>query len=257
MPTITHTKNGDHSPQGWLMRLLDNLRSQLGWWEVLVGLVAIAAISFLVLDIRYQSIPTYKVGEIATVDVRAFQDLTFEDAAETAKKQEIVRQSVPAVYDVFSEILATRESEINKAFETARQLLSARQVPGKGSLSRSEEAELLLPLAEILRANLPEDLIPVLLRHRFNRTLETKIIRVLQSVMRPGIASNRAQFSRDQRGGIILRDTTTSTEQPVSDLYSAKDLTEAREQLHQFEGEFVDLPPSDQERVLMFVEDLL
>src|SRR5688572_27021817 len=198
MPTITHTKNGDHSPQGWLMRLLDNLRSQLGWWEVLVGLVAIAAISFLVLDIRYQSIPTYKVGEIATADVRAFQDLTFEDTAETAKKEESARQSVPAVYDVFSDILATRESEINKAFETARQLLTAVHTPGKGSLSRSQELELLSLLSEALRGSLSEDLLPVLLRNRFNRNLEAKIIRVLQSVMRPGIVSNRTQFSRDQ-----------------------------------------------------------
>lgn len=257
MPTILNMPNGDHSIPGWLKRFLDNLRSQLGWWEVLVGVGAVAAISFLVLDIRYQSIPTYKVGEIATVDVRAFQDLAFEDTAETAKKQEIARQSVPALYDVFSDILVTRESEINKAFETARQLLSASQAPVKGSLSRNQEAELLRLLAESLRGSLSEDLIPVLLKNRFNRTLEAKIIRVLQSVMRPGIVSNRAQFSRDQRAGIILRDTTTSSEQPVSDLYSAKDLTEAREQLRQFEREFVELSPSDRERVLTFVEELL
>jgi len=81
----------------WFVNLLENLRSKLTWLDLCVGLSATVLISFILTGFRYPDIPAYGVGQIAERDVRAPQDVTYEDAAATRIKREEAEATIPAL----------------------------------------------------------------------------------------------------------------------------------------------------------------
>ncbi len=227
------------------------------WVDLLAGIAAAAAISLLVLGFRYQAIPEYNAGDVAKQDVRAFQDITYEDTAATARKREAARALIPAVYDLDSERITGRETQISRVFGAGRRILSEKQVPAKGTLSRTQESEILKPITETTESRFPGGVLGILLNHRFSPLLEGQIIKVLETVMRGGIVPDRVQFLKDQRTGVVLRDVSTNTEQQISETYIARDLAGAREYMRQSQLEFAELSASDRRDLFNFLDTLL
>ncbi|HYK88283.1 MAG TPA: HDIG domain-containing protein, partial [Acidobacteriota bacterium] len=257
MPTVSKLGKRDRSPAIWYRKLLDNLRSQLTWLDCLVGLGATMIVAALLVGFRYQVIPELKVGDIANQDVRAMQDLTYEDAAATAQKREAARASVPALYELDASAISSREGEIGKAFAAARDLLAQRHLREGGEISGAHEKEIVEELQGKVGSILPPSILPVLLRQKFNTVLEGQLLKVLDNVLRNGIVRDKAQFLRDQRNGIFLRDSTIPFEHPLVDAYMARDLPAAREYLRQFHLEFSALPSRDRASLIQFLEGLL
>jgi cyclic-di-AMP phosphodiesterase PgpH len=254
MPNIRRIR--DRSTQGWFMRLLENLRSEVRWPDLFVGAGAVLVISALLLDFRYQTVPDYKVGDIAQQDLRAIQDVTYEDQAATEVKRRAARIGTSALYDLDTNLLLRRQAELSKAFDTVRGLLEKKKIPPKGEIDRSLEQEIVGELQQEGQI-FPPDLVRVLLKHRFNRVLEGEIIKVLDTVLRAGVVVNRAQFLNDQRTGVVVRDTSTSIEQPLSEAYIPRDLVAARDYLRQFRQDFSGLSVRERNIVLDFLETLL
>jgi cyclic-di-AMP phosphodiesterase PgpH len=246
----------DRSKQGWFMRLLDNLRSEVRWLDLFVGGGAAFLISALLLDFRYQAVPHYKVGEIAQQDLRAIQDVTFEDRAATESKRRAAWIGTAALYDLDTSLMQRRQSELSKAFDTARRLLENRKIAPKGEMDRAIEHEIVRDLQREAGQIFPPDVIRVLLKHRFNPDLEDQMIKVLDTVLRTGVVANRAQFLSDQRTGVVVR-PSNSMEQPLSEAYIARDLVAARDYLRQFRQDFSGLSVRERGTVLDFLETLL
>jgi putative nucleotidyltransferase with HDIG domain len=239
------------------MRLLENLRSQLTWLDLLPGLLAAAAIAGVLIGFRYQSVPTYKVGEIAAQDIRAHQDVLFADPIETEKRREAVRSTIPVVYDHDTRRVAQLDRRIGSLFESGRRLLAARHTPRSEGVSREEARELARELAKESEETFPEDVLLVLIRHRFAVALEAQIVRVIQNVLRPGIFADRAAILRDQKGAVVLRDVATGLEQRLSEAYPVRDVAAAREYLRQFGLEFSDLSAADRRSIFQFLEGMV
>lgn len=247
----------DHPRPGWLKPLFENLRSQMMWLDLFVGLLASATISLLLMGFRHQVIPEYKVGDIAREDVRASQDFTYEDPVATASQREAMRTGVPNLYELHSEIIRNREAEIRKLFDTGRELLSSGHAPVRGGVNGGLLKEVLAGLKEQSANALPENVLKILLKHRFNSDLGGRIIKVLDTVQLSGIVSNRTQFLRDQRAGIVLRDISTMSEQPLTESYSVRNLAAGRDYLHQFSLEFSELTAPERRDLLAYLETLL
>ncbi len=257
MPTVSKLGKRERPPAHWFRKLLENLRSQLTWLDVLVGFGATVVIAAALVGFHYQAIPDFKPGEIADQDVRAMQDVTYEDTAATDQKREAARAAVPALYQLDSDLVSSREAEISKAFAAAREILAQRRFPAQGEVSDSREVEILKELQAKVGSVLPPSILNVLLRQRFSPVLEGQILKVLDTVLRDGIVANRAQFLQNQRSGILLRDSTTPFEHPLSDAYMARDLPAAREYLRQFHLEFSALPGRDRNALIQFLEGYL
>ena len=106
----------DRSKQGWFMRLLENLRSEVRWLDLFVGAGAALLISALLLDFRYQAVPDYKVGDIAQQDLRAIQDVTFEDRAATESKRRAAWIGTAALYDLDTSLMQRRAGRALQSF---------------------------------------------------------------------------------------------------------------------------------------------
>lgn len=224
MPTVAKLGKRDRPSQPWYLKLLDNLHCQLTWFDLLIGFGATAVLAALLVGFHYRVVPDFKLGEIADQDVRAMQDVTYEDSVASAQKREIARNAVPALYQLDTILISNRESEVNKAFAAARGFLAQKRIPPRGKISAVREKEIVGGLESTIGSAFPPQVLPILLHQRFSPVLEAQILKILDSVLRSGIVSDRAQFMRDQRTGIVLRDSTIPFEHPLADAYLVRDL---------------------------------
>ena len=67
MPTVSKFGKRERPAKNRLSRLLENLRSQMTWLDLIVGLGATSLISFLFLGFRYQVIQDYVPGDVASL----------------------------------------------------------------------------------------------------------------------------------------------------------------------------------------------
>jgi hypothetical protein len=103
----------------------------------------------------------------------------------------------------------------------------------------------------------PPNLIAVLWRQRFNPVLESRILKILDSVLRDGIISDRVKFLKDQRTGILVRDRSFPFEHLLTDSYLARDIPAAKEYLRQFHLDFSELAQRDQSVLIRYLEEAL
>ncbi len=243
--------------QRWYLMLLENLRSNLTWLDAFVGFCATILISVILIGFRYQVIPEYKVGQIADQDVRAGQDVIYEDSAATGLKRAEAEAGVPTLYQLDSDLISNHVKSIASAFSSARHILAESAATPNTKLSPAAEQELLRKLEGRVGRILPPRILPVLLRHSFTPVLESRILKILDTVLRDGIISDRAQFMKDQRSGIVIRDSSFPFEHPLTDAYLARDLVAAKEYLRQFHLDFSELSQRDQATLIQYLESTL
>ncbi len=259
MPGVAKLGKRDRPGHNGFHKISENLRSQLTWRDLLVGFSTAVLLSLLFVVFHHNSVPEYQPGDVATEDVRALQDVTYQDKEATAEEREKARRQSQAVYD-FDGVLVDRiKRDLSQAFSTARSILAEKSVPSKGPLSPAEKAELLAELEPSLGRSLLTNALPLFLQERFSASLEGRMIRVLDTVLRGCIVDGQGwpQFLRDQPAGIIVRDNTTQGERPLATAYMARNRTVAREYLREFQPEFADLSPRDRAQLLGFMDTLL
>ncbi len=257
MPAVAKLGKREHPVKSAIRKVLDNLRSQLTWLDLIVGLIASMAISALLGGFQSQEIPDYRIGSIATEDVRARQDAYYEDVEATETRRESARSSVPAVYEVDVSLIARRKDEISKAFEAARQVMAERRIPRKGTGAAKIEPGILRELSARVGGAFSPDILPVFFRHRFDPALESKILKVLDAVLRRGIVADPAQFWKDRKSGITLRDASRPSELTLTDTYQARDVAAAAEQIRLYDLEFASLPSTDRASIIRYLQSLL
>ncbi len=241
----------------WYLKLWVNLRSSLTWIDALVGFSAIIVISLVLIGFRYQIIPEYRVGQIADQDVRAVQDVIYEDRAATDLKRAEAAAAVPALYQLDSNLIFARERAISAAFSDARDILFENGVTPGRRPSASAERELLKKLEAKVGRILPAEVLPVLLRRNFDSDLENSILKILDTALRAGIISDRGQFLKDQRAGIVIRDSSFAFEHPLSDNYSGRDLSAAKEFVRQSGTDFAAFSSQDRAILIQYLETVL
>jgi cyclic-di-AMP phosphodiesterase PgpH len=259
MPAAAKFAKRDRPSHNGLHEIFEDLRSQLTWRDLLVGISAAIVLCMLLVIFHYPSVPEYQSGDVATEDVRALQDVTYQDKAATAEERERARARSQPVYD-FDGILIDRiKRDLSQAFATARSILAEKAVLPKGMLSPPEKSEILAELESSLGRSLSPNALPLLLQERFSASLEGRIIRVLDTVMRGCIIDDQAwpQFLQDQPKGIVVRDNTMQGERALAAAYTTRSRTAAREYMRQFQVEFSDLAPRDRAQLLAFMDTLL
>jgi cyclic-di-AMP phosphodiesterase PgpH len=238
------------------MKLLENLRSKLTWRDVLVGFCATAAISIILIGFHYQTIPEYEVGQIADRDLRTTQDVTYEDRAATNLRRAEAEAGVPVLYQLESDLIAARVNAIAAAFSDARDLKSE-YASALDAQSPVNERELLKKLETRVGRAFSARILPILIRQNFNPAIESKILNILNAVLRDGIISDRGQFLKDQRSGIVIRDGMSSIERPLTDPYTVRDLSAAKEYVRHSSMALPGISAQDRVALVQYLESVL
>ena len=249
----------EHPAKLWVLKLLDNIRSEITWIDLLAGLSAAIIFALLLVGFRYQVIPSYPVGTIATQEVRAMQTVSFEDIEATVQKRASARAAVPAVYDIDTQLISSRIEEIKRSLAEARGIVTRLQST-KGN--RSVDGQLSSVMAELetgMGETLIRDLLPLLVRSRFHDELEDQIIGVLERTLRNGILQDSAwqKYLGDRPGGILLKDNSPSGGIRSAEGAAIQNLSAARDGLSSYTSSFASLSSGDRALVRRFLQGAL
>ncbi|WP_246525500.1 HD family phosphohydrolase [Geomobilimonas luticola] len=163
--------------------------------------LAAAILAFLIIPGKQFHAVSYKVGDIATSDIRATQDYLLEDHPLTEKKRAEAESVAPFVYDFNT----SAAEEITLRFEKGLALV--REAMGQ------EEGPDIKNLRDVVSKSLGVELSPVelgaLLAVRSDRTLLTEIGRITGQIYSQRIVVDRQVFSSDMGHGILIVDAET------------------------------------------------
>ncbi len=257
MPTLSRVGKREGPSRSWVRDTFDNLRCRLTWADALAGIGLSVLIAVLLTGFRFQRIPDYRVGTVATHEVRAPQNIIYEDVDATERNRAAAMAVVPAVYELDWRMIDAREQDVARYFSAARALLVERKIPATGPIPTDKEVEVLAELENLGGGSVPPASLPVLLKYRFSVALEGQIIKTLDTLLRGGIVADKARFLKDQQTGVVLIDSASPVERPLAEGYRVRDAQDARAHLRQFALEFYTLPAQDRERVLVFLQGLL
>ena len=228
MPTLSRVGKRERPRRSWLHDTFENLRCRLTWVDVLTGIGLSVVIAVLLTGLRFQRIPDYRVGTIAPHEVRAPQNVVYEDVEATQQRRAAAMAAVPAVYELDWQMIDAREQDVARYFAAARALLVERGVPATGPIPKDKEAGILAELESLGGGNVAPEALPALLKRRFSVALEGQLIKTLDTVLRGGIVADKARFVKDQQTGVVLRDSISPVERPLAEGYRVRDVQDAR-----------------------------
>ena len=165
----------------------------LGWTrlntvDALVGLGVAIVIASLLVGYQFQTIPDYRLGDIADRTIEASHDFTVEDYGATLKKQEEVIEKVPGVFNLDLKVNSRIESQLRSSFARARDRVTEEKkkpsVSSSRPLSKRARQDLLPELTELVpRLNRGEAL-RVCLDHEFDPELENQMVKLLREALK-------------------------------------------------------------------------
>ncbi|OGP53750.1 MAG: hypothetical protein A2Y65_01400 [Deltaproteobacteria bacterium RBG_13_52_11] len=179
------------------------------WLLLIIASLSIAAFLSQTLE---EVPPVYRVGDVATKDLRADRDLLVKDKRATEKKMEDAARKVIPVYDHASSVLPEIEGIIDSAFSVMRR--------------RNAEETQKREVEHILGFELTRQEFQALKAHRFDEKLINRVEDLTAPIIKQGIVSDKELLLQEE--GIVVRDIQTGEEVTRRDLDSLLDYQEAK-----------------------------
>jgi membrane-associated HD superfamily phosphohydrolase len=192
-------------------------------WAIAIGSTLILT---LLLSPTLQLPPKeYKIGDIATKEVKSTQDLLVEDEKSTQEKRLEAERSVLSVYDYDPGVLRNAESQIRSTFETLAASIQKGEKGNDQIANRRKIWESSFPIS----LNQKEWLI--LEKDRFHPSIGETALGLLASLLKKGVVNDKGLLDPDSGKGITLRDIQTREERRSFPPFSFFDFKEARNKL--------------------------
>ncbi len=209
-----------------------------------IMLVALSVTVTLILTVSIDQIPTVlQEGMIASRDVKSNRNYEIIDEGSTQKFRDEARMEVLPVYDFDVRVVDGIAARVHDAFSAARDRYSdiyAERARGKGRLgrrdplSKDESAEIKQIFSEKLGITPTPTQWNLLVKERFGRVVQDRLIETLTRAMKRPVVAERAALDAEKERGIVVRRITgqESTEvQPVEEHLADVNLILSTEQL--------------------------
>lgn len=218
LSSLFRSRQGNSGPKRSYWREKVHSPSYQKW---LIGLTTALLLTLLLLPTLSLPIREYKVGEIATKEIKSAQDLLVEDENSTKEKRIEAEKSVLSVYDYDPNLLVDVENRIRSTFIS----LSSSLEKGKNHESeiqrqREWEASIRLPL------NLNEW--HLLEREKFNPALGERILKLISPLFIKGIVSDKDLLDSEAMKGVVIRNIQTRLEKKDVPPFNFLDYKEAK-----------------------------
>ncbi|MEJ2247288.1 MAG: HDIG domain-containing protein [Acidobacteriota bacterium] len=250
-------KGWDRQQRKPLLRLLESFRSELSWRDAIVGFCAAIVLSAILAGFRHQVIPEFQVDQIANQDVRVSKDAQYIDSVATEIKRAEAVAKVPKVYHLDQNLISERKNIISRVFSDSRKLLSENNLTSQKGIDSDIELDLANELKIRLGDTFPVELLPILLRERFNIALEERILNALDAVLQEGILEDAEPSAKGQGISIVIQESSFPFESHLTDSNHVRDLAEAKEYLRQFDLGLQQLTKGEKETIFRYLETML
>ena len=155
-------------------------------------------LTLTILPSQHISKLSYKVGDIASSDVRVTQDLLVEDKALTEQRRKDAANNAPVVYNLSDQVSGALYDKLKQALALARSSRDA-----KPEKSISQWRALLSPL---LDTDLSEDEILALTRIKSDKIFLAHVAELLNELYQQKIVLDGKVFQTDIRRGLEIAD---------------------------------------------------
>ncbi len=191
--------------------------------KVALGFIVAIILTILLIPNLRISQPDYKVGDIATRDIKASADYLLKDVKATERRIEAAKKDVSTVFDLDSKILSEISLKLNDAFAQVHAL--EENAPKGKSVKNS--AKLRARRAEVFRERLgvkvSDNTIRMLERNKYQPKIAEHIINVMRVVLNRGMVSDDREHLLASANGIVIRDLETGEAKSVTDTDSILD----------------------------------
>ena len=206
--------------QSWLGRI--KAPSYQKWF---IGIGVAALLTLLLSPGLTLRIKDYKVGDIATKEIKSTQDLLVEDERSTQEKRAEAERSVLSTYDYAPAVLSEIENRVRSTFQS---LATSSQKVEKGmeqnALRKKEwDSSLRVPLTQREWQILEKD--------RFNPAIGEAALKLIAPILKKGIVNDKELLDPDAEKGIVIRNIQTREERKTFPPFTFLDLKEARSKL--------------------------
>jgi len=250
-------KGWDRQQRKPYLRLLESFHSELSWRDAIVGFCAAIALSAILVGFRHQVIPEFKVDQIADQDVRVSKDAQFIDTVATEIKRAEAAAKVLNVYHLDQNLISERKKIISRVFSDSRNLLSENNLTSQKGINSDIELDLVNELKIRLGDTFPAELLPILLRERFNTTLENRILNALNTVLQEGIIEDAEQLKNEQGKSLVIQESSFPFESRLADAKYVRDLADAKEYLRQSDLGLQQSTKGEEDILFRYLETML
>jgi len=167
----------------------------------------------------------YKVGDIATKEVRSTRDLLVEDEKSTQEKRAEAERSMLSIYDYDPAVLSDSENRIRSTFESLAASFQKREQGVDQSVLRKKEWD------ASIRLTLTQKEWQGLEKERYNPAIGEAVLKMIAPILTKGIVNDKELLDPDADKGIILRNIQTHGVRKSYPPFTFLDLKEARAKL--------------------------
>ncbi|PIV22071.1 MAG: phosphohydrolase [Deltaproteobacteria bacterium CG03_land_8_20_14_0_80_45_14] len=164
----------------------------------------------------------YKVGDIATKEIKSTQDLLVEDEKSTQEKKAEAERSVLSVYDYDPMVLSDAEYRIRTIFG------SLAASPPTGEKGNDQNAMRRKEWDSTLRLPLTQREWQVLEKERFNPAIGEAALRLVAPILKKGVVNDKDLLDPDADRGIVIRNIQTREERKSFPPFGFFDFKEAK-----------------------------
>lgn len=190
--------------------------------------------------------PLYKIGDVASKDMKSSKDFLVEDEEATIRKRgEVARLSLP-LYDFDDTLHAKLSQRVADAFEHMRDWsgvtvsepgatdgrsaandVSSKSQRGPSSARGAINRDKKQTFESLIGVEFSTGAYEILEKHNFSQAIPMEASRLLRGIYDNGVVGNKLFVLRHQQRGIIVRKLSTKEESKVLDLQGYLGMEEA------------------------------
>jgi putative nucleotidyltransferase with HDIG domain len=167
----------------------------------------------------------YKVGDIASKEIKSIQDLLVEDEKSTQEKRIEAERSALSVYDYDPAVLIDEEHRVQSTFESLAKSFRKVEKGVDQNASRKKEWE------SSLRLSLTPREWSILERERFNPAIGEAALNLVAPILRKGVVNDKDLLDSDSDKGVVIRNIQTRDERRSFPPFTFLDSREGRSKL--------------------------
>lgn len=199
-------------------------KSEFQGWAIILVLNIILAV-LLTPDVHFSQ-PDYRVGSIATRDVKADHEFLVEDRISMEQKRFEVVKDIQSVYDYDRDVPFQLKANVAKAFAVALRFYSKQDAsipPGENVppvTKQDQLRQIKKGVEDALGISLTEDEFHIFHKYRFAPFLSEKISKLITAIYQSEVITNVSFLKQDMDNGIIIRDIKTQNEEEKKTLHA-------------------------------------
>ena len=192
--------------------------------------------------------PDYKVGSIATRDVRADRDFLVEDRVSTEQKRAEAIRDFKSVYDYDSDTPSNLRAVVTRAFSLAEQAYTP---SANRSLKQLPLNQLRNNFENVLGITLTDEEFYILQKYKFAPYVSDKISRLIAIAYNSNLITNAEFTKQDLGNGIVIRDIKNQMERIENNLKSIQHIDKIDATLLKKASNILDNESGDVKKVIV------